>query len=176
MSIYVWGWIVFGLGAAIVGEMAFELIRDRDRPRGRHSRDERVEPKDRPAGWQRLRLMAANTLIFAVILMTDSAKASNPLRFPAKGLVLAATITLVIWEARSWRQFDDPADRRHAISSARWFVVPLGVQVLWMLHIWDNGVARIVASTTTLLILAGPDVEPWIRRRLQRRAGGTTPT
>ena len=176
MSIYVWGWILFGLGAAIVGGMAFGLIQDRDRPRGRHSRDERVKPEDRPAGWQRLRLMAANTLILAVILMTDSAKASNPLQLPAKALVVATTITLLIWEVRSWRQFADPADRRRAMSAARWFVVPLGIQVLWMLHIWDNGVAKIVASTVTLLILAGPDVEPWIRRRLQRRTGGTTPT
>ncbi|HXS62119.1 MAG TPA: hypothetical protein VN767_04545, partial [Streptosporangiaceae bacterium] len=133
------------------------------------------KPEDRPAEWQKIRLMAANTWILAIVLMTDSAKASNPLQFPARALVVAATVTLLIWELRSWRQFSDPADRRRAMSSARWFVVPLGVQVLWMLHIWDNGVARIVASTATLLILTVPDVEPWIRRRLQRRAGGTTP-
>jgi hypothetical protein len=175
VSIYAWGWILFGLGAALVGSMAFGLTQDRDRPRGRHSRDERVKPEDRPAEWQRIRLIAANTLIFAIIMMTDSANASNPLQFPARALVVTATITLLIWEFRSWRQFADPADRRQAMSSARWFVVPLGVQVLWMLHIWDNGVARIVASTATLLILTVPDVEPWVRGRLQRRAGGTTP-
>jgi len=174
VSIYVLAWILFGIGVIAVAGIAFALTQDRDRPRGRHSSDDRVKPEDRPKEWQRLRFIAASTLILPIVLMSDATKATNPLQLLGKGLVIAGTISLLIWEVRSWRQISDPVDRRRALSSARWYLVPLAFQVLLMLHIWDNGAARIMAGIAMILIVAGPDVESWVRRRLRRRVGGTT--
>jgi hypothetical protein len=171
VSNYVWGWVLFGLGALIVGLWGHTLIQDRRRPSGRHSLD-REKPLDQTEDWRGLRFIAVATLIVWALFMS-AAKHPGSLLFAAKTTAVVATIIVVIWEFRSWGKITDPAARRNARSSARWFFVPTMGQVLLLLHIWDNGPARIIVGITGLLILAGPDVEPWIRRQLQRRAGGS---
>ncbi len=174
VSIYVLAWILFGIGAIAVAGMAFSLTQDRDRPRGRHSSDDRVKPEDFPEEWQRLRIIAFDTLVFSMLIMSEATKDSSPLRVSERVFALTGAITLLIWEIGSWRKFTDPGDRRRALNSARWFFVPVVFQMLFVFHVWHSGLARIVALTAMTLIVAGPDVESWIRRRLQRRAGGTT--
>lgn len=174
MSTYIWGWILFGLGAVVVGAWGYAMVQERRRPTGsgRHSLD-RDKPLDQTDEWRRLRFVAVATLIVWAFFMS-AAKHVGSLLFVAKTAAIVATIIVVIWELRSWGKLTDPAARRSALSSARWFFVPTATQVLLLLHIWDHGRARIIAAAAGLLILAGPDIEPWIRRQLQRRAGGTT--
>jgi hypothetical protein len=174
--IYIMGWSLLGTGILAVGGKAFSLTQDRNRPVGRHSQDEdRTAPEKMPEEWQRLRLTASTTLILPIILMSQTARASASWQVPAKGLVVLATAILLIWEIRSWRQITDPGDRRRALSRARLFLIPTVLQVLWLFHIWRDGVAGIVVIVAAVVLMAGPEVEPWIRRRLVRRASGSTP-
>lgn len=176
MLIYVMGWVLFGVGVFMVGGRAFSLTQDRKRPIGRHAdEDDRTTPEEMPEEWQSLRLLALTTLIVPFIFMSQAAKASAPWQAPVKGVVVVATAVLLIWEVRSWRQITLPGARRRAVSRARWFLIPTMLQVLGLFHVWSDGVARVVVLVVAGLLVVGPDVEPWIRRQLIRRAGGSTP-
>jgi hypothetical protein len=172
--IYIIGWSLFGLGILAVGGQAFSLMQDRNRPVGRHSHG-RTPPEKMPEEWQRLRLTVSTTLILPIILISRTAEASASWQVPARGLVVLATAILLIWEIRSWRRITDPADRRRALNEARWFFIPPLLQVLWLIHIWDNGTGRTVVLIAAIVLMAGPDVESWIRGRLVHRASGSPP-
>lgn len=166
---------VFGIGLLVVGGRAISLTHDRDRPTGRHSRDsERVKPEDLPKEWQQLRWTALVALAMPALVLAEADKAADPLRVPARLLAIAITTILLIWELSTWPRITDPADRHRALSSARLYLAPAVVQLLWLLHIWDKGMARSAVVAMMIVIMIGPDLESWARRRLLGRAGGTT--
>jgi hypothetical protein len=166
---------VFVIGLLVVGGRALSLTHDRDRPKGRHSRDsERVKPENLPKEWQQLRWTALVALDMPALVLAEAAKAGDPLRVPARLLAIAITTILLIWEVSTWPRITDPADRHRALSSARLYLAPAVGQLLWLLHIWDKGIARTAVVAVMLVVLVGPDVESWVRRRLVQRAGGTT--
>jgi hypothetical protein len=165
----------FGIGLFVLGGRGFSLTQDRNRPTGRHSLDDdRVKPKDLPKEWQQLRWTAVTALAMPLLVLAEVDKAPDPLRFPARLLAITITTALLIWELSSWRRFTDPADRLRAFSSVRWFFAPAVAQLLWLLHIWDKGMARSAVVAMMIVIMIGPDLESWARRRLLGRAGGTT--
>jgi hypothetical protein len=170
-------WITIGLGVFIVGGKGISLAQDRGRSIGRHSSDEdRVKPEDLAKEWQGLRWTAFTVTIVPLIALSDPLKASDPLREPTRVIAAVATVVLLLWEIRSWRVITDPADRRRALNSARRYFAPALVQLLWLLHIWEHGMESGLLLTAMVLVMAGPEAESWVRRRLVQRAGGTTST
>ena len=170
-------WGMVGVGLLVIGGQVFSLRQDRNRPAGRHSRDrERVKPEDLAKEWQRFRWTAFTLVIVPLVVLTEAGIASDPLRLSLKVLAIAATIILLIWEIRSWRGITERMDRLRALNSARIYFAPAVVQLLWLLNIWRHGMAGDVVIAALALVLLGPEVEPWIRRRLINRAGGTTAT
>jgi hypothetical protein len=165
----------FGIGLLLVGGRAFSLAQDRDRSAGRHRHGgERVKPEDLAKEWQRLRWTAITGLAFPLIVLAGEDKAADALLFPARLLAIAITIFLLIWELGSWRRITGSADRRRAFGSARWYFAPAVMQLLWLLHIWDKGMARAAVVAVMVVVVVGPDLESWVRRRLVQRAGGST--
>lgn len=166
---------VFGIGLFVVGGRAFSLTQDRNRPTGGHSLDDdRVKPEDLPKEWQQLRWTAVTALAMPLLVLAEVDKAPDPLRFPARLLAITITTALLIWELNSWRRFTDPADRLRAFSSVRWYFAPAVVQLLWLLHIWDQGMARSAVVAAMIVVMIGPDLESRVRRRLLGRADGST--
>jgi hypothetical protein len=164
-----------GIGLLVVGGRAFSLTQDRHQPTGRHSlARERVKPEDLAKEWQKLRWTALTALAVPFLVLAEADKASDPLRLPARLLAIAITIVLMIWELSSWRGITDSAHRLRTLNSARWYFAPAVAQLLWLLHIWDKGMARGVVVAAMLVVAIGPDLESWVRRRLVHRAGGTT--
>ena len=173
MSINVWGWILFGLGTLIAVIWGYTLTQDRHRAPGRHSADQE-KPLDQSEDWRSVRMVAATTLIVLVLFTGMAAKHSNPLHSPVQSAAIGATIIVLAWEIRSWGKITDPAARKRVRNKARLFYVPVAFQLLSLLRFWDGGLRKIVVIAALALIMVGPDVEPVIRRWLQRRAGGTT--
>ncbi len=184
--IEVFGWTVIGIGVLGIVTQAVSLSPPSHRPGrgpGRHVAPvsepviERAKPEERANEWRQLRLIAIFTLFGPAILLDGlSSKPFDPTRDPAKWLVLAAMAAVVIWELRSWLQFTDPTERRKAFRSARLNLIPAASEVFVLLGGWKSGPEQIGFAVVIPLLLIGPDVELWVRRRLQRRAGGTTPT
>ena len=167
-------WAVLGIGIFTVGGKGISLVQDRQRAAGRHSLDEdRVKPEDLAKEWQRLRWTAFSAIVFPLIVLSDVVKASEPLRQSARLVVIVATVVVLIWEIRSWHGITDAADRRRALNTARHYFPPAAVQLVLLLHVWEHGLAFDAMVAVMILVMAGPEVESWVRRRLTRRAGGT---